>query len=81
MLNPCYKGLGLVIQFVNKERTLKIASEYDHQFCFHFLFMHITFLSHASVGAFSFTSYSVEFTNLYDLMEINEEMTSLVVKK
>jgi hypothetical protein len=37
--------------------------------------------SDVSVGAFSFTSYNVEFTNLYDLMEINEEMVSLVAKK
>jgi hypothetical protein len=28
MLNPHYKGLGLVIQFVGKERALQITSEY-----------------------------------------------------
>jgi hypothetical protein len=31
LLNPCYKGLKLVIQFVNKEKTLQIANEYDEQ--------------------------------------------------
>jgi hypothetical protein len=32
MLNPYYKGLGLIIQFVGKKIVLQIASEYDHQF-------------------------------------------------
>jgi hypothetical protein len=31
MLDPHYKGQGLIIQFVGKERTLKIACEYDCQ--------------------------------------------------
>jgi hypothetical protein len=31
MLDPHYKGWGLIIQFVAKERTLKIACEYDYQ--------------------------------------------------
>jgi hypothetical protein len=30
MLDPCSKGLGLVIQFVGKEKTSQIANEYDH---------------------------------------------------
>jgi hypothetical protein len=30
ILNPCYKGVGLIIQFVGKEKTLQIVSEYDH---------------------------------------------------
>ncbi len=34
LLNPCYKGLKLVIQFVNKEKTLQIANEYDEQALF-----------------------------------------------
>ncbi len=29
MLHPCFKGLGLVIQYVGKERTLHIVGEYD----------------------------------------------------
>ncbi len=83
MLNPCYKGLGLVIQFVGKERALQIASEYDCQFFLPLLLSTYNFLNpnDTSVGASSFTFYSVEFTNLYDLMEINEEMASLVEKK
>jgi hypothetical protein len=34
LLNPCYKGLKLVIQYVNKEKTLQIANEYDEQTLF-----------------------------------------------
>jgi len=34
LLNPCYKGLKVVIQFVNKEKTLQIANEYDEQTLF-----------------------------------------------
>ncbi len=30
MLDPHYKDLGLVIQFVGKERALQIVNEYDH---------------------------------------------------
>jgi hypothetical protein len=29
MLNPCYKSLGLVIQYVSKETTFQIVSEHD----------------------------------------------------
>jgi hypothetical protein len=31
MLNPCYKSLGFVIQYVDKERVLHIVDEYDKQ--------------------------------------------------
>ncbi len=34
LLNPCYKGLKLVFQFVNKEKTLRIANEYDEEALF-----------------------------------------------
>jgi hypothetical protein len=34
LLNPCYKGLKLVLQFVNKEKTLRIANEYDEEALF-----------------------------------------------
>jgi hypothetical protein len=37
MLNPCFKGLGLVIQYVGKERTLHIVGEYDCQVLFPFI--------------------------------------------
>jgi hypothetical protein len=31
MLNHYYKGMGLIIQFFGKERTLEIANGYDHK--------------------------------------------------
>jgi len=37
-IKPCYKGLKLVIQFVNMEKTLQIVNEYDEQA----LFLHAT---------------------------------------
>jgi hypothetical protein len=45
MLNPCYKGLGLVIQFVSKEITLKIANECDHQILLPLLIFAYNFLT------------------------------------
>ncbi len=33
-VNPHYKRLGLVNQFVGKEKTQQITSEYDHQTLF-----------------------------------------------
>jgi hypothetical protein len=36
MLDPHFKRLGLLIQYVGKERVLQIASEYDiNACCFH----------------------------------------------
>jgi hypothetical protein len=37
MLDPRSKGLGLVIDYVGKERTFQIAWEYDRQVLFPFL--------------------------------------------
>jgi len=61
MLNLCYKGLGVVIQFVGKKRALQITSEYDCQFSLPLLISTYNFLnpSDIGVGASSFTSYSV----------------------
>jgi hypothetical protein len=78
ILNPCYKGLGLNIQFVGKERTLQIAAEYDHQVLLPFLIFAYNFLnpSDAGIGSFSFISCSIEPRSLYDLMETIKEMAS-----
>jgi hypothetical protein len=83
MLNPHYKGLGLIIQFVGKEGTSQIASEYDRQVSLPFLIFAYKFFnpSDASIGSFSFTSYNVEPTSLYDLMETTKEMASSEVKE
>jgi hypothetical protein len=37
MLNPQYKGLGLVIQYVNKQKAFHIANEMYYS---HYFFMH-----------------------------------------
>ncbi len=83
MLNPCYKGLGLVIQFVNKEITLQIANECDHQVLFPLLIFAYNFLNPNDVGVKvpNFTSQSIETTNICDFMETNEEMASSMAKK
>jgi hypothetical protein len=83
ILNPHYKGLGLAIQFLGKERALQIVSEYNHQVLFPFLIYAYNFLNpnDACVGASSFTSYNAKPTSLHDLMETNEEITSSVLKK
>jgi hypothetical protein len=44
MLDPHFKRLGLLIQYVGKERTLQIASEYDiNACCFHSWYMYSNF--------------------------------------
>jgi hypothetical protein len=74
MLNPHYKGLGLAIQFLGKERALQIVSEYNHQVLLLFLISTLN-PSDACAGASSFTSYNAKPTSLHDLMETNEEIT------
>jgi len=61
---------------------LQIVNEYDHQVLLPLLISTYNFLnpSYVGVGAFSFTSCDVDPKSLYDLMEINEEMTSSLVK-
>jgi hypothetical protein len=83
MLNPHYKGLGLIIQFVGKERTLQIANEYDRQVLLPILIFEYNYFNPSDAGtrSFSFTSYSVEPTSLYDLMETTKEMASSKVKE
>jgi len=83
MLNPCYKGLRLVIQFVSKEITLQIGNECGHQKLLPLLIFAYNFLNPNDVGvrAPNSTSQSIETTNLCDFMETNEEMASSMVKK
>jgi hypothetical protein len=45
ILNPNYKGLGLAIQFLGKERALQIASENNHQVMLPFLIFAYNFLN------------------------------------
>jgi hypothetical protein len=83
MLDPHYKGLGLVIQNVGKERALQIASEYDKAILFSLLFYAYKFLNPTNVSERvpNFALESFQSTSFYDLMEIDEDMVLLVVKK
>ncbi len=83
MLDPRFKGLLFVIQYVGKERTLHIVGEYDYHVLFPFLTCAYKYLnpSHVGVGAPSFASQSIQPTSFYDLIEIDEEMALSVVVK
>jgi hypothetical protein len=84
MLDACYKGLGLAIQFVGKERTWQIIGEYDRLVLLSLLVSAYNFLnsSDVDVGTPSSTSHIIEITSLlYNLMKINEEMASSMVKE
>jgi len=75
--------LGLVIQFVGKERPLQTSCEYDCQILFPLLVVAYNFINPNDVGAQvpSFAFQSTKTTSLYDLIEINQGMTTLMVKK
>jgi len=62
---------------------LQIASEYDHQVLLPPLISTYNFLNpnYAGVGTSSFTSCNVDPESFYDFMEINEKITSSLVKK
>ncbi len=83
MLNSCYKSLGLVIQYVDKERALHIVNEYDRQVLFPLLVWAYKFLNptHASERTPSFTFQSSQSTSLHDLMESNGDMVLWVMKE
>jgi hypothetical protein len=83
MLNPCYKGLGLVIQFVSKEITLQIVDECDHQVLFLLFIFAYNFFNPNGVGVRTpnSISQSIETTNLCDFIEIDDDMASSMVKK
>jgi hypothetical protein len=79
MLDPCYKGLGLAIQFVGEERAWQIVGEYDRWLSFSLLVSAYNFFnpSDVGVGTPSSTSHIIEITSLlYNLMKIDEEMAS-----
>ncbi len=42
-LNTYYKGLGLVIQFINKGKNYKLRVRMIPEYCFHSLFQHTSF--------------------------------------
>jgi hypothetical protein len=63
---------------------LHIASEYDCQILLPFLVCAHHFLNPNDVGVGTpscFASQSIKSTSLYDALETNKKMTSLIVKK
>ncbi len=83
MLDPHYKGLGLVIQNVGKERALQIANEYDRAILFPLFVCAYKFLKPTNVSerVSNFASESSQSTSFYDFMEIDEDMALLVVNE
>ncbi len=79
-LGPPYKGLGLVIQYVGKNKVLWI--KHNRQVLFLFIFYGYKFLNPTKVDekALNFTSQTIESTKLYDFMETNENVALLIVK-
>jgi hypothetical protein len=73
MLDLHYKGLGLVIQYVGKEKAFQIADEYGKLVFFPLLEYAYKVLNPIEINEKPPTSTSqmIEFTNLYDLMETN----------
>jgi hypothetical protein len=77
MLDPCCKGLGLVIQCVGNKRAFQILGEYDKAILFPLLVCAYKFLNPTNVSERvpNFASESSQSTSLYDLMETDEDMT------
>jgi len=74
MLDPRYKGLGLVIQYVGKEKAFQIASEYDRAILFLLLVCAYKFLNPTNVNE-KLNSYAIsqllEFIKLAKIMYSN----------
>ncbi len=88
MLDPHFKGLGLVIQCVGKEKADLIAGEYDRYVLFPLLIHAYKFLNPFATNETVATSTTIDsevnnfkVKTLYDLMETNEKMASLMVKE
>jgi hypothetical protein len=74
MLDPCYKGLGLVIQYVGKNKTMQIVGEYDSYVLFPFL-LH-AYKNFNPIVTIEIVAPSImnneKNTSLYDFMEIDD---------
>jgi hypothetical protein len=84
MFNPHFKGLGLIIQYVGKEKALQVASDYNTQVLSPLLVcaykvLNPTNVSERNVGGS--TSQSSQCFALYDVLDTNEDMALLVVKE
>jgi hypothetical protein len=74
----------LAIQFVGKERTWQIIGEYDRLVLLSLLVFAYNFKTPSDVGVETpnSTSHIIEITSLlYNLMKIDEEMASSMVKE
>jgi hypothetical protein len=77
MLDPQYRGLGLVINYVGKKQALKIEGEYDKQVLFLLLvcaYMVLNLNDACERAPNSFTSQNSQTTNLYDCKDMDEDM-------
>jgi hypothetical protein len=83
MLDKCYKGLGLDIQYVGKERALQIVGEYDKPILFLLFVCAYKFLNSTNVNekVSNFASESSQSTSLYVFMEIDEDVILSMVKE
>ncbi len=83
MLDPQYKGLGLVVWYVGKQMALHIVGEYDIKVLFPFLCAYkILNLINANERSLdSFTSHNSQITSLYDVMKNDNDMKLLVMKE
>jgi hypothetical protein len=83
MLDPHYKRLGVVIQYVSKNRVLQIVGEYDKLVLLPLLVCAYKFfnLVDASERVHSVAFGSSQFTSLYDFMDINDDLTLSMVKE
>jgi len=82
-LDPCYKGLGLVINYVGRERALGIAGEYDTVVLFLLLVSTYKVLNLNDVGDKGHntsTSQGAQSTCLYDSLNIVKDKALSVVK-
>jgi hypothetical protein len=78
-----YKRLGVVIQFVGKNKVLQIVDEYDKLVLFPLLVSAYKFfnLVDASERVHGVASGSSQFINLYDLMDINDDLALSMMKE
>jgi hypothetical protein len=77
MLDPCFEGLGLVIQYVGKEKTLEIAGDYNIQVLFPLLVCAYKVLNPTNTSERNMVgsaSQSSQCSFLYDVMDMDEDM-------
>ncbi len=83
MLDPQYKGLGLVIWYVGKQMALHIVGEYDRKVLFPFFCAYkiLNLINENERGLGSFTSHNSQITSLYDVMENDNNMKLSMMKE